>query len=176
MKALLTVLSRLHEGFQSPIIVVLHVHPTESGYLAEHLGERCGLPVKEALDKEPAQAGVVYVAPPGYHLLVEREETLALSADEPVRFARPSIDVLFESAAHVWSWRLIGVILSGANSDGAYGISQIRKFGGLTIAQDPTTAEYPVMPQSAVDTASVAKILSPEEIGGFLGGMNCSTK
>jgi two-component system chemotaxis response regulator CheB len=168
MEALSELFSYLPGGFPLPIIVVQHLHPTGEGYLYDYLNDRCALTVKEAGDKESIRPGHIYFAPPDYHLLVERDETLALSIDEKVNYARPSIDVLFESAAHVWSSDLIGVILTGVNHDGARGLRLIREYGGLTIAQDPATAEYPVMPQAAIDAGGVDRILPLDEIGGFL--------
>ena len=121
------------------------------------------LPVKEADDQDELEAGHIYIAPPDYHLLVERG-SLALSTDEKVQFSRPSIDVLLESAADAYASRLIAVILTGANEDGAIGIRRVKEMGGRTIVQDPSTAERASMPQAAVDTGAVDMVLSLEEI------------
>jgi two-component system chemotaxis response regulator CheB len=167
-EALSGLFSHLPGGFPLPMIVVQHVHPTQDGSWFGHFNAKCTLKVKEAGDKESIRPGHIYFAPPGYHLLVERDETFALSVDDKVNYARPSIDVLFESAAYVWSPDLIGIILTGANHDGARGLCLIREYGGLTIAQDPASAEHPVMPQAAIDAGGVGRILSLDEIGGFL--------
>jgi len=168
LKALIKVFSNLPADFPIPIIVTQHLHPLEDSYLAELLGRITLLPVKEARDKEKIEPGNIYIAPPNYHLLMERNETISLSSDEKVNHSRPSIDVMFESAAYVWGSGLIGIILTGANSDGADGIKIIKEFGGLTIAEDPKVSEYPMMPKSAIDTGTVDKILTLSEINEFL--------
>ena len=168
MEAVSKLLSYLPGEFPLPVIFAQHLHPTEDEYLVEYFNDKCALTVKGANEKERIQQGHVYFAPPDYHLLIERDQTFSLSIDEKVNYTRPSIDVLFESAAHVWSSHLIGIILTGANNDGAYGMRLIKDYGGLTIAQDPSTAEYPVMPQAAIDARGVEKILPLEGIGEFL--------
>ena len=108
------------------------------------------------MKRKISKIGFVYIAPPDYHLLVEDDKTFSLSADEPVRYSRPSIDVLFETAALVFKIRLIGIILTGANNDGAAGIVAVKRIGGLTIAQDPAEAEFSYMPEAAIETKAVA--------------------
>ena len=120
----------------------------EDDYLAFSLNESCQLVVKEAEEKDPIKPGYVYIAPANYHLLVEGDQTLSLSVDAKVCYSRPSIDVLFETAAEVYRSDLVGVILTGASDDGTSGLKRIKEQGGLTIAQDPATAEYAVMPRS----------------------------
>ncbi|MEO7591743.1 MAG: chemotaxis protein CheB, partial [Byssovorax sp.] len=115
-------------------------------------------------DKLWIKPGIVYVAPANYHLLIEHQGSFALSVDEQVNFSRPSIDVMFESAACAFGAGLVGILLSGANQDGANGLQVIKSMGGLTIAQDPQTAAYPRMPQAAVDRRAASKVLSPEGI------------
>lgn len=168
MEALLAILEVLPADFVLPILVAQHLHPTDSGYLATHLNLHCSLTVTEALDKEPILPGHVYLAPANYHLLVEKDETLSLSVDDKVNWSRPSIDVLFESAARAWSRRLVGVLLSGANNDGTEGLRLIRRYGGLTVAQDPQSAGHPTMPQAAIDAGCVELVLPPNEIGEHL--------
>lgn len=168
MEALSNLFSYLPGGFPLPIIVVQHLAATQDGYLFEHFNRKCALLVKEAHEKETILPGHIYFAPPGYHLLIERDETFSLSMDEKVNHSRPSIDVLFESAVRVWSCALIGIILTGANHDGAYGMRLIKEHGGLTIAQDPATAEYPVMPQAAIDQTDIDRILPLGGIESFL--------
>jgi two-component system chemotaxis response regulator CheB len=158
----------LPDRFPLPVIVVQHVHATANRYKYTHFSNKCPLTIKEADDKEEIRPGFVYFAPPDYHLLIERDETFSLSIDARVNYSRPSIDVLFESAVYVSSPGLIGILLTGANNDGAHGMRLIKEHGGLTIAQDPATAEYPVMPKAAIDAKAVDKILPIEGIGEFL--------
>ena len=174
--ALTNIFSGLPANLNLPIATVQHIHPSEDGTLYEILQSQCTLKIKEAQDKEVIQPGVIYFAPPDYHLLVERNETFALSIDEKVNYSRPSIDVLFESAAHVWNSKLIGIILTGASQDGAYGMKIIRELGGLTIAQNPLQAEFPFMPQAAIEFSNVELILSLEEIGRLLGALRMYRK
>ena len=127
--------------------------PSATSRAARLLGQRAALAVKLAEDKEPARAGTVYLAPPDYHLLVEVDETLSLSVDEPVCHCRPSIDVLFESAADAYGPDLVGVVLTGANHDGSAGLCAIKRRGGYAIVEDPTTAEARAMPAAAIEAA-----------------------
>jgi len=156
-----------------PVLVVQHLHPKQDASMHAFFNRTCALHVKEAEDKEPVEPGRIYFAPPDYHLLVERDGALALSADEKVRWSRPSIDVLFESAVYAYAPALIGVILTGANGDGTRGLQLIREHGGLTIAQDPRTCEYPEMPRSAIAAGAVMKVLTLKEIGAFLTQSAC---
>ncbi len=156
--------SELPENFALPILCVVHLHPSDEGELARFFNRKSEIIVKEAREKEIIESGTAYLSPPDYHLLVEPDETLSLSRDDKVSYARPSIDVLFESAAFVYLDCLLGIILSGSNHDGARGISKIKKTGGTTIAQAPETAQYPVMPQAAIDTGNVDYCLSIHEI------------
>ena len=116
-------------------------------------------------DKEIIKPGWVYVAPANYHMLMEKGGTIALSVDERVNWSRPSIDVLFQSAALACEGRLTSVVLSGANADGAQGTKRVKAAGGLTMAQDPIEAEYRVMPQAAIDTGAVDLVLGARELG-----------
>ena len=125
------------------------------------------MPVEEPEDKDPIIQGHIYIAPPDYHLLVEYG-SFSLSTEEPVIFARPSIDVLFESAAESYGEKAIGVILTGANSDGSHGVAAIKTHGGLVIVQDPVTAEAPAMPESAIKATQIDRILPLSEISPFL--------
>lgn len=168
VEALSALLAPLPADYPLPVLVAQHLHKSDDEYLAQHLDARLSLQVTEARDKEAAEPGRVYVAPADYHLLVERGGTLALSVDPKVNWARPSIDVLFESAARAWVDALIGVILSGSNEDGAQGMRLIRDLGGRAIAQDPSTAECAVMPQAAISMARIDIVLSPEAIGDLL--------
>jgi two-component system chemotaxis response regulator CheB len=124
--------------------------------------------VRQADEKESIKGGVIYFAPPDYHLLIEKDGTFSLTHDLPVNYSRPSIDVLFETAADVFKTRLLGIILTGANHDGAEGIRAISRYGGTTIAQDPETAEYPEMPKAAIKTGCIQHIMKLEDISRFL--------
>jgi two-component system chemotaxis response regulator CheB len=151
-----------------PLIIVTHIHTMDDGGVVHFFNKQMGSIVTEASDKETVQPGFVYFPPSGYHLQVEPDLTFSLSVDEKVNYARPSIDVLFESAAFAWGNTLVGIILTGANADGANGIRAIKKYGGRTIAQDPSGARYPVMPQAAIDTGAIDTILSVQDIGQLL--------
>jgi len=140
------------------------------GLLEQVLGRSSKLPVVPATDKETIEPGHVYVAPADYHLLVE-EGHLALSADAPVEFSRPSIDVLFESAADTYGPRTVGVLLTGANRDGAEGLGRIAAAGGFTVAQDPETAERGDMPAAAIARGATRRVLALERIGPFLADL-----
>ena len=167
-KILREILANLPRDYPHPIAVVLH-RGKDTGLLAQLLAKDSVLPVTEAADKELFQPGHVYIAPADYHLLIETgvKHSFALSTDEPTLFARPSIDALFESAAWALRNRVIGVLLSGASRDGAYGLNKIRETGGLTAVQDPATAEDGIMPTAALALARHT-ILQPAEIGRFL--------
>lgn len=143
---------------------------SKPGALEELLQTRSAYPVVEAWDKDPIEPGRVYIAPPDYHLLVE-PGSFALSIDERVNYARPSIDVLFESASDAYGDRLIGVVLTGANQDGAAGLARIKARGGVAIVQDPDEAEAPVMPTAAIAATKADAVLPLAEIGRFLHGL-----
>jgi len=170
-KALSVLLPKLPKHSRIAVLIVQHTKADAGDFLARHLDNICGIRVKQAEDKEAIDAGTVYIAPPGYHLLVERDKTLSLSVDELVHFARPSIDVLFESAAPVYRDRLIGIILTGAGTDGCSGMKAVKKHGGLTIVQDPKTAEVAFLPRSVLQKVTVDYILPLDAIGGFLARM-----
>ncbi len=136
---------------------------SEDGALAGLLARRSALPVQDAEDKDAILPGRAYLAPPDYHLLVE-EDGFALSVDERIHYARPSIDVLFESAADVYGERLVAVVLTGANDDGADGVRAVKARGGATLAQDPATAERSEMPAAAIATGEVDQVLPLERI------------
>ncbi|MCC2671503.1 MAG: cheB 2 [Armatimonadetes bacterium] len=150
VEALSLLLPPLPADFPVALLIVVHLPRDRDSLLAELLGARCRVKVKEAEDKERIEGGTVYFAPPDYHLLVEPDRSLSLSVDEPVRYSRPSIDVLFESAADVYGERLLGIVLTGANSDGAQGLRTVCEAGGKAIVQAPETASAPFMPQAAL--------------------------
>ncbi len=168
IKALSAVLAALPSEFPLPIIIVQHLHPNSDSYLARILEAKCGLKVKQADEKETVADGVVYLAPPNYHLLIEEDRSFSLSIEGPVNFARPSVEVLFETAVYAYRDKLIGIILTGANSDGSLGVKKIKQIGGYVIVQDPTTAEADAMPRAAIAATNVDKILPLEQIGPYL--------
>lgn len=169
IRAISELLSYLPATSQLPVVIAQHIHRNEEGsYLASCFSQASALPVAEAMDKETIRKGQVYFAPPDYHLLIERDGLLSLSVDEKVNYSRPSIDILFKSAAYAWGCGAIGIILTGANSDGAAGLCAIKDAGGLTIAQDPHTAESSCMPLAAINAGGVLKILTIIEIGKLL--------
>lgn len=133
-----------------PVVVVLHMPEDRDSRLAEVFASHLSLPVRQADDKAPLEDGVLYFAPPAYHLSIEAERCFSLSQEEPVHFSRPSIDVLMASAADAYGKRLAGMLLTGASADGAAGLAQIGRAGGLTVAQDPLDADIPTMPASAI--------------------------
>jgi two-component system chemotaxis response regulator CheB len=161
-EGLLSVLPALPESLPVPVVVIVHLGADAGTGLAEALAACCTLRVVEAEDKMRMTAGFVYVAPAGYHLLVERAGTLALSADAPVHYSRPSIDVLFESIAVAFGPRAFAVLLSGASADGADGLAAIRKRGGLTWVQRPETARISLMPKEALARAPHQAVDVPE--------------
>jgi two-component system chemotaxis response regulator CheB len=167
MKALQEILEFLPEDFPLPMVIVQHRYRTSNESLPAFFRRHSKLNVVDADDKQWIHPGTVYLAPADYHLLVERGE-LSLSVDARVEYSRPSIDVLFESAANAYGSAVIGVVLTGANSDGARGAAAIKKRGGFVIVQDPKTAEVPAMPEAAIAAARVDRILPLERIGPFL--------
>ncbi|HVZ44712.1 MAG TPA: chemotaxis protein CheB [Ramlibacter sp.] len=151
--ALFTVLTGLRKPLRGSVIMVLHLPQDFPSRLAEVFSARLALQVEEAQPGAPVAPGKLYFAAPGYHLLVENDRTFALSCDPPVLFSRPSIDVLMESCADVYGRALAGVVLTGANEDGARGLAAVAARGGITAVQDPAEAVYPTMPRAAVAAA-----------------------
>lgn len=171
VEALCELFTALPATFGLSIIAVIHLPEATESLLVEVLGRHCPLPLLEASDKEPIRGGTVYVAPPGYHLLVERDRSLAFSVDAPVNFSRPSIDVLFESAACAYRKGLLGIVLTGANEDGARGLASIRACGGLAWVQDPTAATASAMPAGAIARAGADRILGLQEMAAALAAL-----
>lgn len=168
LEALSTILPMLAEEFNLPIMIVVHVPPDRQSVLSELFVAKCQLAVKEAEDKEPIAGGTIYFAPPDYHLLVEKDKCLALSSDEPVLYSRPSIDVLFESAADAYGSGLVGIVLTGANQDGAKGLQAIVEAGGTALVQEPQGAYAPAMPEAAILSVPTADVLSLDQIAARL--------
>jgi two-component system chemotaxis response regulator CheB len=164
-------LADIPEEVEVPIVVAQHRHRTSTaGGLADLLHLRIKRPVQDVDDKMPIEPRNVYIAPPDYHLLVERG-SFALSVDERVQYARPSIDVLFESAAYAYGPAVIGIILTGANEDGAAGLALVKARGGVAVIQDPLGAARRTMPDAAIAATAADAILPLEEIGKFVYGL-----
>ncbi len=168
----LEALSQLLPGLPATLgpclLIVVHLPRERPSLLVEIFQRRCAVAVREAQDKEPLEPGTVYFAPPDYHMLVEKNHHIALSADEPVHYSRPSIDVLFESAADAYGERLLGIILSGGNEDGASGLQAIHRAGGVTVVQQPDSAKAPAMIVSALQRGPVDFVLPLPEIAALL--------
>jgi two-component system chemotaxis response regulator CheB len=150
MNAMKIIFALLPKEFSTPIIIVQHIGAHSGNLWIEFINDKSHMVVKEADEKEKIEQGHTYIAPPNYHLLIEKNKTFSLTIDERVNFSRPSIDVLFESAAEAYKNTLIGIILTGSNKDGTNGLKRIHEHGGLTIVQNPETAESPFMPASAI--------------------------
>jgi two-component system chemotaxis response regulator CheB len=168
LNALDKIFSGLDKNFNLPVMLVQHKHVESDDYLAKYLNKLSHLNFKEAEEKEPIKEGNVYIAPADYHLLVEEDFTLSLNVDEKVHFCRPAIDILFETAAEAYGKHLIGIILTGANEDGAQGMLAIKNAGGLTIAQNPESAEVDFMPRSAINKVNIDYIVDLETIARIL--------
>jgi two-component system, chemotaxis family, protein-glutamate methylesterase/glutaminase len=168
IEALTVLLPALSQGLRPPVFIVVHLPRGRPSVLAEIFAKKCAVPVREAEDKETVASGTVYFAPNDYHLLVDRGPQLSLSADDLVHHSRPSVDVLFESAADIYQSRLLGIILTGANEDGASGLAAVRDAGGVTVVQRPDTARAPHMALSALKLRPAHPVLTLAEIAGML--------
>jgi len=168
VEALSRLLPALPQGSPVAVFVVLHLPRERPSLLVDIFAPKCGMVVCEASDKEPVEAGTIYFAPPDYHLLVDEGPHLALSSDELVNFSRPAIDVLFESAADEYGERLLGIVLTGGNQDGAAGLQAIRAAGGMTVVQQPQSAQVPYMPEMALQQGEVDYVLTLEQIAALL--------
>lgn len=168
IEALGVILPALPATFRPAVLVVLHLPRERPSLLCDIFRQRCALPVREAQDKECVEPGTVYFAPPDYHLLVDAGPQLSLSKDPPVHFSRPSIDVLFESAADVYGPRLMAVLLSGANADGAQGLRAVQMEKGVTVVQAPDSASSTAMPRAALARLQPDHVLPPAHIATLL--------
>ena len=168
LEALSAVLPKLPAGFPRSVLLVVHIPPAAGNLLPELLQAKCKLAVQEASDKEPALPGHLYVAAPDYHLQVEADGYISLSNEEPVYFSRPSIDVLFETAADAYGERLVGVILTGANEDGARGLRAVLDAGGTALVQQPEGAYATLMPRSAIEACPEAQVMELGRIAQYL--------
>ena len=171
--ALLTILPALPATLRASVIVALHVQRDRPSLLTQVFGPRCVLPVHEAQDNEPLEPGTIVFAPPDYHLLLDTGPRLSLSLDAPLHFSRPAIDFLFESAADLLGQRLIGILLSGANADGAQGLAAIDRAQGLCMVQSPDSASSPAMPRAALALVPQAPhVLDPAAIAETLNSLH----
>jgi two-component system chemotaxis response regulator CheB len=173
LSKLVPVLSR---DLRLPVIIVQHISPNSDSFLTKYLDGISGVRVKEVEEKEIILGGTVYFAPPNYHLMVEEDKTLSLSVEEKVNYSRPSIDVMFETAAMAYGRRLIGIVLTGANHDGAAGLKMIKDFGGMTIVQNPVTAYVDAMPLAALEICNVDHVMELEEIAPYLNALSNASK
>jgi two-component system chemotaxis response regulator CheB len=164
VEALKVLLPALPASFPLPIAIVQHRDQRSDGFLAAYLNTMSRIAISEAEDKEPFCPGHAYLAPAGYHLLIESDRSLSLSVDQRVNHSCPSIDVLFESAADVFAESLIGIVLTGANADGAEGLKAIKARGGLAVVQDPQTASARAMPRAALEATPVDHVV---DLGGI---------
>jgi two-component system chemotaxis response regulator CheB len=171
LEVLIQLLPSIRQDLGVAIVIILHRKNVES-YLTDLLSEKASWPVKEAEEKEPILPGMIYLAPPDYHLLIEKDETFSLDYSEKVHYSRPAIDVTFEAAAEVYGFSSIGVLLSGANADGTEGIIKLKEAGGLTIVQDPAEATVSYMPQQAIKSLEVDYILNTKQMIDVINNLN----
>ncbi|HEY4058168.1 MAG TPA: chemotaxis protein CheB [Kofleriaceae bacterium] len=162
------ILGELPPTVAAAFLVVIHISPTAESLLSHVVGAYTDMAVVEAVDKLPLASRTVYVAPPDYHMLVERDGTIALSRDRVEHFSRPAIDPLFDSIAHAWGPKSIGVLLSGSNADGARGLAAMHAAGAKTLVQDPDTATSREMPRAAIELFKPDLVASPKGIGRWL--------
>jgi two-component system chemotaxis response regulator CheB len=174
LQALTGLLSQLTGDFPAAIAVVQHLDPRHRSLMAEILARRTRMRVTQAAEGDKIQGGIVYIAPPNKHLLVNPDHTLSLSSSELVHFVRPSADLLFESVAAAYKDRVIAVVLTGTGSDGAMGLAAVKKMGGTVIAQDEATSEFFGMPGAAINTGNVDFILPLSEIAPALVSLVCA--
>jgi two-component system chemotaxis response regulator CheB len=174
LAALRALAGELPRQFGLPVVVIQHRHKDSDRLLATLLQDRTTLTVCEVEDKQPLLPGFLFVAPADYHLLIERGH-FSLSIDPPVRYSRPSIDVAFTSAADSYGARAVGVVLTGANADGAEGLARIAERGGLTIVQSPDTAESATMPRAALEVVPSARVLPIQGIADLLRTLPVAT-
>jgi two-component system, chemotaxis family, protein-glutamate methylesterase/glutaminase len=170
LDAVRTLLAGLRTGMDAAIVIVQHRTPGSDGTLVELLSNRCALPLCEPCDRDPIKPGCVYVAPPDYHLLVE-QGCFSLSIDAPVLFARPSIDVLFESAANAYGAALLAFVLTGSSQDGAAGAAAVKRAGGRVYVEDPAYACSPTAPLAALAATRVDAVLPIAQLAQLLAAL-----
>jgi two-component system chemotaxis response regulator CheB len=173
--AMLIILSAIPADFQLPIVLILHLPSGAESRLPELVAHHAKISAKEAFDKEKLERGVIYIAPSNYHLLIDPDRCFSLSAEEPLNYSRPSIDILFQSAADAFGEELVGVLLTGANEDGVQGLKAIQRQGGYTLVQDPKTAVARTMPDAALKSMRPDGLMTLNEIGDFLAKLKEKT-
>ncbi len=172
LDVLLKVLPELNPELSFPVIIVMHRKPGKDSILTDLLSAKTQLPVKEIEEKETIRPTTVYIAPPNYHVLIENNRTFSLDASEKVNFSRPSIDVVFESAAQVYRKNLVCLLLSGANNDGTSGLQKVKQKEGTVIVQKPTSAAVSFMPEYAIEHVETDAILDTEEMASYINNLN----
>jgi len=168
IEALNVLLPALPKAIRASVIVLVHIPPNQPSLLVQLFGPRSAPRVSEVIDKEPVGTGTIWFAPPNYHVLIERERSFALSLDEPVHFSRPSIDVLFESAADAYGENLLALVLTGASRDGCSGAVHVQNRGGLLFVQTPETAEAPLLPRLTIAEAKPDLVANLDQIAKTL--------
>lgn len=169
LDVVLKIIDALPAAIAASLVIVLHRKNSNDTILVDLLSSKTSLRVKEAEEKEPIRPGHLYIAPADYHLLIEKDFSFSLDDSEKVNYSRPSIDVSFESASDTYGPAVIGVLLSGANTDGVEGLREIKEQGGLTIVQEPASAEVDYMPRQAIKSVEIDIIADADRIGGILG-------
>ncbi|WKY48127.1 chemotaxis protein CheB [Eubacteriaceae bacterium ES3] len=167
-KVLEKLITGLRNDLLNPVIIVQHIGTNAENYIVTYLNEQTPLKVKEIEEKEIIRGGTIYFAPPNYHVLVERDKRFSLTTEKRISYARPSIDILFETAAEAYLDRLLGIVLTGANSDGKNGCRAIKKWGGHVLVQDPDEAEYSEMPLSVIEDSQQDEIMSIAEMIDYI--------
>lgn len=169
LQVILSILGGLKTAPPFAILIILHRNSSYDSSLEELIATRTPLPIKEVEEKEPVQPGIIYIGPSDYHVLFEKDRSFSLDYSERINFSRPSIDVCFRSAADVYGPELVCCLLSGGNADGVEGLEYAKDLGGMTIVQDPKTAEVPYMPQHAINTVNVDNIIAADQLPDFIG-------
>lgn len=172
LQALLQILPFIENAVSFAIVIVVHRKNSDEQTLEDLIALKSKIKVKEVEDKVPLKAGFIYIAPSNYHLLFEKDETLSLDTSEKINYSRPSIDVAFESAAEIYGSHLIGILLSGSNSDGTVGMQAVKQAGGITVVQNPISAEMSFMPNNAILHVAPNFVLKTEEILEFIKEIN----
>jgi two-component system chemotaxis response regulator CheB len=175
LEVILEILPVLRSDIDYAIVLVMHRRGGDS-LLTGLLSDRTNLEVREAEEKEAIRPGVIYIAPADYHLLIEQDQTFSLDFSEKIHYSRPAIDASFETAAEAFGTTLVGILLSGANADGAEGLLRIKEAGGMTIAQDPAEASVSYMPQQAIENNAASQILTTRQIIDLMNELNHSIK
>lgn len=172
LNALMQILPEIDKLNDFALVIVLHRKSTDDQTLEDLIAFKASVAVKPLEDKVPLKSGFIYVAPSNYHLLFEKNETLSLDTSEKVNYSRPSIDVSFESAAEVYGESLVGILLSGSNTDGTYGLKAIKASGGAIVVQNPESADMPFMPNNAIQNTTPDFVLNNEELLQFIISIN----